>query len=90
MSTIPSSLPPCDPKTRLFPPEWKEAYFRRNYDENHGGYVCPDCKQVFYGPKGFRQLEADHIKPYSQCGLTVWENMTLRCKACNLAKSDKI
>ena len=90
MSKLPKNLPPRDPQARTFPSAWKNSYFHRNYDENRGGYVCPDCDKVFSGPSGFRQLDADHIKPYSQGGLTVWDNLTLLCKPCNLAKSDKM
>ncbi|MXY29091.1 HNH endonuclease [Candidatus Poribacteria bacterium] len=90
MSKQPPNLPQCNPQTRNFPAAWKESYFRRHYNDNRGGYVCPDCKQVFSGPAGFRQLDADHMTPYSQGGLTVWENLTLRCKPCNTAKGDKL
>ncbi len=90
MSSQPPNLPTCDPQSRYFPIEWKESYFRRNLNHNRGGYVCPDCDQVFSGVAGFRQLESDHIKPYSQGGLTEWENLTLLCRPCNMAKCDKI
>ncbi|RKU05490.1 hypothetical protein C6501_19750 [Candidatus Poribacteria bacterium] len=90
LSARPSSLPPCNPRAQNFPKTWKQSYFRRHYDSIHGGYVCPDCKQVFSGPAGFHQLDADHKIPYSQGGLTEWENLTLRCKPCNVAKGDKM
>ena len=90
MSALPPSLPTCDPRACYFPTAWKESYFRRHYDKNLGGYVCPDCEQVFSGPSGFRELEADYIIPYSQGGLTVWENLILRCRRCNAAKSNRL
>ena len=90
MSALPPNLPTCDPRARHFPTAWKESYFRRNHDENLGGYVCPDCEQVFSGLSDFRKLDADHIIPYSQGGLTAWENLTLRCKPCNVTKSNKL
>jgi len=55
-----------------------------------GGYICPDCKQVFAGPSGFRRLHGDHIIPRSRGGPTVWENLILRCGPCNIAKSNKL
>ena len=73
---------------RLFPPEWKESFFRRRFDEQRRGYICPGCERVFVGTTGLSELEADHIVPYSKGGLTVWSNMTLRCRRCNNAKSD--
>ncbi|MYE89796.1 HNH endonuclease [Candidatus Poribacteria bacterium] len=90
LSLLPPNLPTCDPQARYFPKEWKQSYFRRHYDSRCGGYVCPDCEQVFSGPKDFQQLDADHIKPHSRGGLTVWENLTLRCKPCNVAKSNRL
>ena len=89
MSTLPPHLPTCDPRARHFPTAWKQAYFRRNYNNSCDGYVCPDCEQVFSGASGFRKLDADHIIPHSRGGLTVWENLTLRCKPCNIAKSNR-
>jgi 5-methylcytosine-specific restriction endonuclease McrA len=88
MIPLPTHLSPCDEVSPLFPQEWKEAYFRRNLDLAQEGYICPDCKNCFSGVKGFRQLEGDHIRPRSKGGLTVWENLTLRCKPCNLKKSN--
>ncbi|MCC3408394.1 MAG: HNH endonuclease [Microcoleus sp. PH2017_10_PVI_O_A] len=54
------------------------------------GYVCPTCKIVFRGPKGFKELKADHIYPFSKGGLTIWDNLQLLCYRCNLSKSNKV
>lgn len=89
MTSLPDNLPDCDSLNPIFPQEWKESYFRRHMDLKLGGYICPDCQNIFSGTKGFRQLEGDHIFPRSKGGLTVWENLTLRCKPCNLKKSNK-
>ncbi len=86
MTTLPINLPECDPRARFFPREWKESYFRRHYNAVVGGYICPNCNNVFRGVVGLRQLHADHKRPMSRGGLTVWENMVLLCKQCNLAK----
>ncbi|WP_442994197.1 HNH endonuclease [Scytonema sp. PRP1] len=80
----------CDPYQRTFPLSWKEAYFRMNFNEELGGYVCPICKKVFRGTKGFGQLRADHIHPFSKGGLTVWQNLQLLCVKCNSEKSDNL
>jgi 5-methylcytosine-specific restriction endonuclease McrA len=88
MSPLPPNLPKCNPNARLFPKEWKESYFRRHYDAKIGGYICPSCGEVFRGPTGFKSLHADHIKPKSLGGLTVWDNMVLLCGPCNLKKGN--
>lgn len=88
--SLPLNLSPCDPDALVFPKEWKESFFRRNYNHEREGYVCPDCNQIFSGPEGFNKLHGDHIIPRSLGGKTIWENMTLRCGYCNLIKSNKI
>ena len=90
LSSQPPHLPACDPHSRYFPVTWKESFFRRNFNHDRGGYVCPSCNQIFSGVAGFHQIEADHIIPYSQGGLTVWENLILLCRPCNMAKRDKM
>ncbi|MGE5617845.1 MAG: HNH endonuclease [Sphingomonadaceae bacterium] len=50
--------------------------------------MCPGCRIVFRGSKGFDQLHADHVIPFSHGGLTVWDNMTLLCGPCNIKKSN--
>jgi 5-methylcytosine-specific restriction endonuclease McrA len=87
---LPQHLPTCEPHQRLFPPEWKESFFRRHFDKARGGYVCPDCDHVFIGTKGLSMLHADHMVPFSKGGLTIWSNLVLRCKPCNFAKSGNL
>lgn len=83
-------LEPCNPKARIFPLSWKEAYFRLNFNSELNGYVCPNCQRVFRGTKGFKELNADHRHPYSKGGLTVWSNLQLLCSRCNLKKNNII
>ncbi|PSO97419.1 MAG: hypothetical protein BRC48_04160 [Cyanobacteria bacterium QS_9_48_30] len=87
---IPQKLEKCNPRQRIFPLSWKEAYFRMNMSNQLEGYVCPKCKEIFCGNKGFKQLKCDHIYPFSKGGLTVWENLQLLCKKCNREKSSNI
>uniref|UniRef100_A0A1D9G858 HNH nuclease domain-containing protein n=1 Tax=Moorena producens (strain JHB) TaxID=1454205 RepID=A0A1D9G858_MOOP1 len=86
---LPEGLSPCNPRLRTFPLTWKEAYFRHNFNSQLNGYVCPMCNRLFRGPKGFRELKADHIHPFSKGGLTTWDNLQLLCLRCNAQKSDK-
>jgi 5-methylcytosine-specific restriction endonuclease McrA len=90
MVDIPEDLQPCNPEARTFPLGWKEAYFRLHFNVELKGYVCPSCKKVFRGPKGFNELKADHIYPFSKGGLTIWDNLQLLCLRCNLSKSNKV
>ncbi len=53
-------------------------------------YVCPMCRRVFRGPKGFKELAGDHIYPFSKGGLTTWDNLQLICLRCNSQKGSMI
>ena len=90
MREIPESLQPSNPKARNFPISWKEAYFRLNFNSELEGYVCPICQRLFRGSKGFKELRADHIHPFSKGGLTTWNNLQLLCIYCNSKKSNKL
>lgn len=59
---------------------------KRTLYERQGG-ICPACPQ----PTKFEisQMEADHIKPWSQGGKTELDNGQMLCRDCNRAKSDK-
>ncbi|MDE5111899.1 MAG: HNH endonuclease signature motif containing protein [Trichodesmium sp. St15_bin1_1] len=90
MTEIYEGLQPCNPKARKFPISWKEAYFRLNFNSELEGYVCPICQRLFRGSKGFKELRADHIHPFSKGGLTTWDNLQLLCISCNSKKSNKL
>jgi 5-methylcytosine-specific restriction endonuclease McrA len=90
MEKKPKNLPDVSENERFFPKEWKESFFRRKFDPEKGGYTCPKCFNLFKGPNGFKNLEADHIIPYSKGGKTIWANMILLCKRCNIEKSNSI
>ena len=47
--------------------------------------ICPDCKEHFE----LKQMEADHIIPWSKGGRTVRENCQMLCMMCNRTKSNK-
>ena len=87
---LPAGLQSCDPRSRTFPISWKEAYFRLHFSNELKGYVCPLCTRVFRGPKGFKELKADHIHPFSKGGLTTWNNLQLLCFKCNGHKSNEL
>ena len=90
MIEIPKGLQQCNLKARSFSISWKEAYFRLHFNSELEGYVCPMCQRLFQSPKGFKQLKADHIYPFSKGGLTTWDNLQLLCIFCNSQKSNKL
>jgi len=47
--------------------------------------VCVKCNLTF----GIKEMEADHIKPWSKGGTTTPDNCQLLCKKCNGTKSNK-
>lgn len=64
---------------RQFTPTQK----RQAYERQNG--VCPICGEKF----DFRQMEGDHITPWSEGGKTDDENLQMLCKECNRRKSNK-
>ncbi len=84
----PSYLSTCSPDARLFPLDWKVAFYRQHGGCTSEGYRCPGCSRFFSGDDGFDELHADHRVPFSQGGPTVWANLQLLCGPCNLAKSN--
>lgn len=83
MNELPFGLLPCDPRLRHFPDTWKNAKYREGLGPQ--GFICPCCNQ----PKQYKELEADHIIPFSRGGRTEWSNLQLLCKACNRRKSSR-
>jgi hypothetical protein len=63
---------------RAFPDSMKRTAFERQKGK------CVKCAKVFTED----QMEADHIKPWSQGGKTVPDNCQMLCKACNRIKSN--
>ena len=56
---------------------------QKAYNRQKG--VCPSCGEKF----GIKQMEADHITPWSEGGPTIPENCQMLCKKCNRTKSNK-
>jgi len=86
----PDNLEAVDPSARYFPPSWRDAAIRASFDSQAGGILCCCCMSYFRSRTELRLLEADHIHPWSQGGLTTWENLQLLCRPCNRAKSDQL
>jgi hypothetical protein len=83
---------PCDPLGRIFPPGWKNCYFRaygRSDPERGFVYRCPMCRKDF-DHSDIDFLEGDHIWPYSMFGDTSWQNYQLLCGSCNASKKNFI
>lgn len=87
-SETPSYLSLCDPSVRVFPLDWKVAYYRRNGGPDNG-YVCPECKKTFFGSQGFDELHGDHVVSVKNGGETTWDNLQLLCAPCNLSKGSR-
>lgn len=52
------------------------------YERQNG--ICPKCKGKFE----LKDMEADHITPWSQGGTTTMDNCQMLCRDCNRKKSD--
>ena len=68
---------------KLYKREFSAQDKRIAYENQKG--ICPICKKHFK----IEEMEADHIKPYSQGGPTKLENLQMLCRDCNRQKSDK-
>ena len=64
---------------RTFPVEMKEE----KYQETDG--ICPSCGKKF----DFKDMEGDHIDPWSEKGKTEIDNLQMLCKPCNRRKGSK-
>lgn len=54
---------------------------REVYEEQNG--ICNICKEDF----DFKEMEADHITPWSEGGKTIKENCQMLCRKCNREKA---
>lgn len=64
---------------RKFPAKIKRAVYERQK------HICAKCGGEFE----FKQMEADHITPWSRGGKTTIDNCQLLCRQCNRKKSNK-
>ena len=53
------------------------------YEKQNG--ICPICKEHFE----YKEMEGDHIIPWSKGGKTLQENCQMLCSKCNANKSDR-
>lgn len=61
---------------------FSESQKRAAYERQKG--ICTKCGKHFE----LREMEADHITPWSEGGKTIPENCQMLCKDCNRRKSD--
>jgi len=59
-----------------------ESQRRAAYEKQNG--ICPKCEKYFT----LKEMEADHITPWSKGGKTSVENCQMLCQECNRRKSD--
>lgn len=69
---------------RLFSEDDKLELLRQA-PENHGKYVCSNCRRLFFPD----ELTVDHIEPWSKGGRTVLSNAQLLCRPCNSIKGNR-
>ena len=62
---------------------FSESQKRRAYEKQE--HKCAMCGEVF----DIKDMDGDHIVPWSQGGRTVDENLQMLCKKCNNEKSDR-
>ena len=84
----PANLEVVHPRARTFPPSWRDAAIRALYVPQRGGVECLGCSQLFRTRRELSLLHADHIVAWSQGGQTIWRNLQILCRPCNLAKQD--
>jgi len=63
-----------------------EVVFSRHNLVLRDRYTCQYCGKLLKNPK---DRTIDHIVPKSRGGKTVWTNVVLCCKKCNLKKGDR-
>jgi hypothetical protein len=63
-------------KRKVVPEELRNEIFKRD------GYQCVECNSN-------KNLQLDHIKPFSHGGKTEKENLKTLCKKCNLSKGNR-
>jgi len=59
------------------------SQMRAAYERQQG--ICPSCHQHYE----LKEMEGDHITPWSEGGHTTPDNLQMLCKACNRKKSNK-
>ena len=64
---------------RLFDKKMKRQAYERQ------GGICPDCGKHFE----LEEMEADHITPWKDGGVTTAENCQMLCRECNRRKGAK-
>lgn len=86
----PANLQEVDPRARQFPASWRDAAIRVSFDYVAGGVRCSGCKEMMMGRRGLSLLQSDHILPWSRGGLTIWINLQLLCRPCNIRKGARM
>lgn len=59
----------------------KNDMTKKYEDQKH---ICPYC----HGEFEMDQMQGDHIKPWSKGGPTIYQNLQMLCRTCNIQKSN--
>ena len=79
VATIGHTGNPGSTRHDYVPPLNNQTLFRRD------AHICMYCGQRF----GTRDLSRDHVRPFSQGGIDVWNNVVTACRRCNNQKASR-
>lgn len=79
VATVGHTGNPGNTRHDYVPPLNNQTLFRRD------AYLCMYCAQRFAA----RELSRDHIRPFSQGGKDIWNNVVTACRRCNNLKASR-
>ena len=79
VATIGHTGNPGSTRHDYVPPLNNQTLFRRD------AHICMYCGQRF----GTRDLSRDHVRPFGQGGIDVWNNVVTACRRCNNQKASR-
>jgi 5-methylcytosine-specific restriction endonuclease McrA len=86
---LPPELAVVPHDVRAFPSSWRDRAIAELL-RTQGAVICACCERHFLRRSELRELEADHVVPFSRGGPTTWRNLQILCRPCNRRKSDSL